>query len=53
MDLVKTIPYSYNATYANGGSGYAQGIELFGVIKTFKDFDYWISYSIWIQNASI
>jgi vitamin B12 transporter len=46
-DLVTTIPYSYNyATYNNAGSGYAKGIELFWRDKkTFKNFDYWISYS--------
>lgn len=45
--LVKTLPYSYYyATYDNGGSGYAKGIELFWRDrKTFKNFDYWISYS--------
>jgi hypothetical protein len=40
-DLIKTFP-SYN----NTGSGYAQGIELFWRDKkTFKNLDYWISYS--------
>jgi vitamin B12 transporter len=40
-DLVKTVP-SYN----NNGSGYAQGIEVFWRDrKTFKNVDYWISYS--------
>ncbi|MBS1599357.1 MAG: TonB-dependent receptor [Bacteroidetes bacterium] len=45
--LVRTIPYSYfYATYDNGGNGYAKGIELFWRDKkTFKNFDYWISYS--------
>jgi vitamin B12 transporter len=47
MELVKTVPYNYYyATYDNSGSGYAQGIELFWRDKkTFKNFDYWISYS--------
>ncbi len=32
--------------YNNGGSGYAGGIDFFWRDKkTFKDFDYWISYS--------
>ncbi len=46
-DLVKTIPLSYNYfTYNNTGSGYADGIELFWRDKkTFKDFDYWVSYT--------
>ena len=46
-DLVKTLPLSYNNFgYNNGGSGYANGIELFWRDKkTFKDFDYWISYT--------
>ena len=46
-DLVKTIPITYNYFgYNNGGSGYADGIDLFWRDKkTFKDFDYWISYS--------
>jgi hypothetical protein len=40
-DLVKTIP-----AYNNNGSGYAQGIELFWRDrKTFKNVDYWVSYS--------
>lgn len=40
-DLITTLP---NTT--NGGDGYAKGIELFWRDKkTFKDFDYWISYS--------
>ncbi|HMH31760.1 MAG TPA: TonB-dependent receptor [Puia sp.] len=47
QDLVKTIPYNYYyAAYNNTGSGYAKGIELFWRDKkTFKNFDYWISYS--------
>lgn len=46
-DLVETAPVSYNYySYNNNGNGYAQGIELFWRDKkTFKDFDYWISYS--------
>ncbi len=46
-DLVKTVPLSYNYFgYNNAGSGYADGIDLFWRDKkTFKDFDYWISYS--------
>ncbi len=40
-DLVKTFP-----TYNNSGTGYAQGAELFlRDKKTFKNIDYWISYS--------
>ncbi|MGO4292884.1 TonB-dependent receptor [Chitinophaga sp. RAB17] len=40
-DLVKTVP-----TYNNNGSGYAQGVEVFWRDrKTFKNVDYWISYS--------
>jgi vitamin B12 transporter len=46
-DLVKTVPLGYNYFgYTNGGSGYADGIDFFWRDKkTFKDFDYWISYS--------
>jgi vitamin B12 transporter len=46
-DLVKTVPLNYNYfTYNNTGSGYADGIELFWRDKkTFKDFDYWVSYT--------
>ena len=45
--LVKTVPLGYNYFgYNNGGSGYADGIDFFWRDKkTFKDFDYWISYS--------
>ncbi|HVI46241.1 MAG TPA: TonB-dependent receptor [Chitinophaga sp.] len=40
-DLVKTVP-----NYNNNGNGYAQGLEIFWRDKrTFKDVDYWISYS--------
>jgi vitamin B12 transporter len=39
--LVTSIPY-----IANGGDGYARGFELFyRDKKTFRDFDYWISYT--------
>lgn len=46
-ELVKTIPAGYNYfSYNNNGSGYAKGIELFWRDKkSFKNFDYWISYS--------
>jgi vitamin B12 transporter len=46
-NLVKTVPIGFNYYgYTNGGSGYADGIDLFWRDKkTFKDFDYWISYS--------
>lgn len=45
--LVKTVPVNYYyAYYNNNGSGYAKGIELFWRDKkTFKNFDYWVSYS--------
>jgi len=40
-DLVTTVP-----TVGNGGSGYARGVELFWRDKkTFKDLDYWITYT--------
>ncbi|HYK47452.1 MAG TPA: TonB-dependent receptor [Parafilimonas sp.] len=40
-DLVKSFPY-----YNNNGTGYAKGVELFlRDKKTFKNIDYWISYS--------
>ena len=43
-DLVKS--YSTNPIYDNAGTGYAQGIELFWRDrKTFKNLDYWFSYS--------
>lgn len=47
LDLVKTIPVNYYYTTANNsGSGYAQGIELFWRDKkSFKNLDYWFSYS--------
>jgi hypothetical protein len=48
-DLIKTYSSkggSVADSIANGGSGYAKGIELFWRDKkTIKDFDYWISYS--------
>lgn len=46
-DLIKTVPVSYNNYYYNNaGSGYAQGVELFWRDKkTFKNVDYWFSYS--------
>ncbi|MBS1668819.1 MAG: TonB-dependent receptor [Bacteroidetes bacterium] len=46
-DLVKTVPVAFNYfTYNNNGDGYAKGLELFWRDKkTFKNFDYWISYS--------
>ena len=45
--LVRTVPIGYNYFgYTNGGSGYAQGIDFFWRDKkTFKNFDYWVSYS--------
>jgi vitamin B12 transporter len=47
LDLVKTVPVDYYYTTANNsGSGYAKGIELFWRDKkTFKNLDYWFSYS--------
>jgi len=46
-DLVRTDPVTFNyANYTNGGSGYAQGLEFFWRDKkSFRNFDYWISYS--------
>lgn len=46
-DLVKTVPVSYfYSQYNNSGNADAKGIEVFWRDKkTFKDFDYWISYS--------
>jgi vitamin B12 transporter len=41
-NLVKTVP-----TVSNSGSGYAKGIEVFWRDKkTFKEYDYWLSYSL-------
>jgi hypothetical protein len=47
QDLVKTVPINYfYSSYDNGGTGYAKGLDFFWRDKkTFKDFDYWISYS--------
>jgi hypothetical protein len=47
QNLVKTVPLGYNYfEYNNGGSGYAEGIEFFWRDKkTFKNIDYWISYT--------
>jgi vitamin B12 transporter len=41
------VPYNiFTGTFNNNGSGYAQGIELFyRDKKTFKNLDYWVSYS--------
>ena len=46
-DLIKTVPLTpYYSLYNNAGSGYAKGAELFWRDKkTFKNFDYWVSYS--------
>ena len=46
-DLIKTVPINYfYSTFNNTGTGYAKGAELFWRDKkTFKEFDYWISYS--------
>ena len=45
--LITTVPVNnYYSTFANGGSGYARGFELFWRDKkSIKDFDYWVSYS--------
>jgi hypothetical protein len=47
QDLIKTLPVNYfYSAYDNSGTGYAKGIDFFWRDKkTFKDFDYWISYS--------
>lgn len=56
-DLIKTISIAptnitttnsqyYQSANNNGGKGYAKGIELFWRDKkTFKDIDYWLTYS--------
>ena len=45
VNLLKTDAAVVNAVSTNG-EGYAQGVELFWRDKkTFKNFDYWISYS--------
>jgi hypothetical protein len=47
QDLIKTVPVNYfYSFYNNTGSGYAKGIDFFWRDKkTFKNFDYWVSYS--------
>lgn len=36
----------YNSNYNNSGNGYAQGLDLFWRDgKSFKNFEYWVSYS--------
>jgi CarboxypepD_reg-like domain len=46
-DLIKQVPIGYNFySFNNHGTGFARGVDLFyRDKKTFKDFDYWISYS--------
>ena len=46
-DLITTVPVDFNYyTYNNTGNGYAQGLDFFWRDKkTFKNFDYWVSYS--------
>lgn len=46
-NLNPAIPNNqYQVAYDNGGNGYAKGIELFWRDKkTFKDIDYWLTYS--------
>lgn len=47
-NLVKfnTIAPQFNAVYSNQGSGYAKGLEVFWRDgKTFKNLEYWLSYS--------
>lgn len=45
ISLLKTSN-SFPTTVSNNGLGYAKGVELFWRDKkTFKNFDYWISYS--------
>lgn len=37
---------SFNSTFTNDGDGYAQGMDLFWRdSNTFKEFEYWVSYS--------
>jgi vitamin B12 transporter len=45
--LVKNVPINVvYSTYDNSGNGYATGLDVFWRDKkTFKNFDYWISYS--------
>ncbi|HTQ27436.1 MAG TPA: TonB-dependent receptor [Puia sp.] len=47
QDLVKTVPVNYfYSSFNNSGNGYATGLDFFWRDKkTFKNFDYWISYS--------
>ena len=47
QNLIKEYPLYYNYySYNNSGKGYAKGIELFWRDKkTFKNLDYWLSYS--------
>ncbi len=43
--LISPVSPAYDSVFS-GGNGYAQGIELFyRDRKSFKNFDYWISYS--------
>jgi CarboxypepD_reg-like domain/TonB-dependent Receptor Plug Domain len=47
-DLVKydTTTPLYNSVYNNGGSGYAQGVDIFWRdSRTIKNLEYWVSYS--------
>jgi hypothetical protein len=47
-NLIKynTIQPQYNSNYDNNGVGYAKGLDIFWRDgKTFKETDYWISYS--------
>lgn len=47
-DLVKfdTEAVQFDSNYSNDGSGYAKGIDLFWRDgHTFRDFEYWVSYS--------
>ncbi|MGF7231825.1 TonB-dependent receptor [Arachidicoccus sp.] len=45
--LIKTVPLKNGTfTYNNNGSGYAKGVDIFWRDKkTFKNFEYWVSYS--------
>jgi len=45
--LIKTVPVNYfYSSFNNSGTGYAKGLDFFWRDKkTFKDFDYWVSYS--------
>jgi hypothetical protein len=46
-DLIKQVPVSNSyTTYNNSGDGYAKGVDVFfRDKKTFKNLDYWVSYS--------